>query len=238
MELFNKGMLLEGIYEFIDPIVECNIGAEVCIMTHLSEAWYIQSKIQHVFDAGYNPEEGPDVKELLEDYNTALAKALGVFIGLMKDNNIMPENINEYYDILLRERNLSGIFFDDALKTSLAYGRHSNIFDDTMRIANYSSYSIYTDEDVEKDFTLGLMGRKYSIETDHHNQVDQFKFACVLRSALQGWGGDYQTLCKNLMEAWLYFTKFLDSVGAHPLNIYSTLETISKEYASHNTTKV
>jgi hypothetical protein len=102
------------------------------ITDELEEA---STEFRGAVDATLVPDTNPSPHMLRGAHE--LMDAMHFIVELMIYSEVDHEDIEEYYAQLTKERNLEIIKFSDGLMSTMAYGRHTNIWDDQVRIETF-----------------------------------------------------------------------------------------------------
>ena len=166
-----------------------------------------------------------------------LMDAMHFIIELMIYSDIMYEDIEAYYKELLKERNLDPINFSDGLMTTLAYGRHTNNWDDQVRIVNWQTATMQLNTQVNQDKLV--IPFKISEELEALKELcmwDVVKAYSQAARYLKNKEWKVTTIETNvteykraLMVAWLYFGKLLDLSSLEARTVYYLYEHINKK---------
>jgi len=71
-----------------------------------------------------------------------LMDAMHFIVELMIYSEVDHDDIQDYYAQLTKERNLEIINFSDGLMSTMAYGRHTNTWDDQIRVTTFNTVPI------------------------------------------------------------------------------------------------
>ena len=179
---------------------------------------------------------------LVKDFNMEISDALHFFVELLIFSNIEPVDIQNYFDILLSDNDLSGSAYDsdNILTTSLFYGNYLNIQMGTPKFS-YGGYQIYVQE--QGPYNENMRGGN-QISSDRLDELKSQFWDITYTLNLAGnslkkkpWKQtevetDEQGFQNLLMEAYIRLFRMLSFIGMSELSIltvYKTKNTINQE---------
>jgi hypothetical protein len=212
---FNDGKYLEGIY-YMRPSIKglslwdsCNLFVETFALsdTHYDE---VKSKFENE-----NYTKGEIVEELVNslwEFNMKLMEALGIWVDILDSMEITSQDIVSYYKTLMKERNLYEAYnFDDGLRFSFIYGRHTNAYDE--RISGRGGFNIVPANEVKNDYRRGFAGRiidRERVMVYEQNIWQMVKSVYDFVNHFHKSGSQISSIREKAMIVWLYIFKIFD----------------------------
>lgn len=214
LEPYNKGKLLEGMYNMTDTIKEVSdnyLYSNMMYNLHRAHGFHID--IWNSLNVAAPDEEKRDMDESTAIGHTSLG--LKKLIRLMKRWYISPDDVSMYYKALLEERGIYEVYMTgEPLATSFRYATHCNIYDYQLGVLikhDPTPYSHTTDELIKS-----ARSNLFDISRDTSNLMIELDSDFNDKNNIE-----YQ---KKIMIVWLQVMRYLHLVGYEPKSLYTTYE--------------
>jgi hypothetical protein len=193
------------------------------ILEELAEASEKYKEVMDLYMAG------SDKKELSVKLNECfieVADSTAFIIEFLITCGIEKIDVEEYYSMLLKERNLELLNTDDGLKTALGYAHHVNTYDDPVRETICLAVPIEVNM-VKVDFKIS----EDLVTVVELAMWETAKAFLLAGNALKNrdWASTERTTNINqfhhaVMRGWCYFTKLVNLMGMDATSLYLFFE--------------
>ncbi len=216
---------------------EDGFGDVTCFISEIGKAFELY---RDVLVAKNNPEKYSSkvLEKYLLTFNYETAQAFDTLIDIFKASNIDTHDILNYYQTLMKEQGIedSHFFEENLLKTAMGYARVCNIKETIYNNPHINLRpAVLQKEVIEDNFVKA--GRIIDPVYGRFITYYCWDITFWITKAINAWphgNKDFEKYHEYMMEAWLYFFKYLDLLGHDDDSvgrIYSVYH-----YVNHNPT--
>lgn len=220
-EPFNGGKLLEAIFKMAQDMFGNLDGWQDLqgrCLYNLSSASNCYETTNIIW---LENQEDTKVAEELDKFDKLIGRS---FIGLIQNlihNNINADDVNNYYRILINERNLpGGYLFPDGLQSSIQYGLHTCLYDERI--------PLFRDQGIEYKKGYTYIGRFFSPQIFIIMQTIFWEITNNL--LLANYTGKKDSRDAFLMKSYLHYFRLFYLAGLSAENIFMLCNASYQDY--------